>query len=108
MKLEIALGFIEAGHEHAPSHILHPNGSAMAATDPDLCASLTRNALGLRLANQKETRCDHCGEATHYRRGTSAGGGTSMWVHTETGEHRCADGQGYADRPASYDREERP
>lgn len=47
--------------------------------------------------------CQDCGEATKYRRGISGGGGVSQWVHTDTGQARCADGKGHASRPADWD-----
>lgn len=99
--------------EQTPSHLVMPDGSSVDFTDRPLGNALTRQVFAAWLADTMEQdalppcerrddeapRCDACGERTYYRRGISGAGGVSQWVHADTGQARCADGQGHADRP---------
>lgn len=99
------------------SHLLMPDGSTVDYQDADIGNVLSRYVLSAWLANVMEQealpacerdeasgpRCDHCGEVTYFRRGISSGGGVSQWVHADTGQARCADGQGFAQRPVDHD-----
>lgn len=97
----------------ATLHITTANGTASQALpkDPeyaqrviaDLAVFVPNGTWEVRVTHGPV--CQDCGEPTRYQRGTNTKGvGTSQWVHDATGQARCADGKGFARRPA--DREE--
>lgn len=94
----------DRARDHSATHIVLPNGSVADTFDWQLAVGAQREAMALWSAHVRGpvATCDHCGEVTHYQRGVSRSGGVSQWVHTATGQHTCADGAGYATRPADW------